>query len=52
METSNHADEEPSLTEANPETSAEASLTPERVIDRGDHSISRRSIPENVLKVL
>ena len=25
---------------------------PEKVIDRGDHSISRRSIPENVLKVL
>lgn len=39
METSNHAD-------------AESSLTLERVIDRGDHSISRRSIPENVLKVL
>ncbi|HEV7763883.1 MAG TPA: polynucleotide adenylyltransferase PcnB [Thermoanaerobaculia bacterium] len=48
METSNHADEEPSLIEA----TAEALQTPERVIDRGDHSISRRSIPENVLKVL
>jgi poly(A) polymerase len=31
---------------------AVAERGPERVIDRGDHSISRRSIPENVLKVL
>lgn len=70
METSNHADTETPLTEA--ETSAAqpapadashdeapaseaataSGIEGATVIDRGDHSISRRSIPENVLKVL
>jgi poly(A) polymerase len=50
METSNHTDEEQALTETPAET---APVDHEgNVIDRGDHSISRRSIPENVLKVL
>jgi poly(A) polymerase len=51
MEPSNHADEDHALTEeaATPVGPAEAEGN---VIDRGDHSISRRSIPENVLKVL
>src|SRR5687768_16483720 len=51
METSNRQD----LTPADPADRED--LTPTdpdagNVIERGDHSISRRSIPENVLKVL
>jgi poly(A) polymerase len=49
METSNHADTDQPLTEAET-TTVEVDVG--NVIDRGDHSISRRSIPENVLKVL
>jgi poly(A) polymerase len=41
METSKHV-----------EGDVEATVTEGNVIDRGEHSISRRSIPENVLKVL
>jgi poly(A) polymerase len=52
METSNH-DEAPPVTETLEVETTEVATTPEgNVIDRGDHSISRRSIPENVLKVL
>jgi poly(A) polymerase len=58
---SNHADGEQALTEdaATPVdvddaegNVGEGSVAQGNVIDRGDHSISRRSIPENVLKVL
>jgi poly(A) polymerase len=51
MEPSNHANEDHTLTEdtATPEGGP---IAEGNVIDRGDHSISRRSIPENVLKVL
>jgi poly(A) polymerase len=71
METSNHAEEDASLSESTPEVqtdvvaadvdatdvdASEVDVPREgevgNVIDRGDHSISRRSIPENVLKVL
>lgn len=45
MEPSNHADEDHALT-------VDVHGAEGNVIDRGDHSISRRSIPENVLKVL
>ncbi|HEX6642602.1 MAG TPA: polynucleotide adenylyltransferase PcnB [Thermoanaerobaculia bacterium] len=41
------------MTETLEVETTEVATTPEgNVIDRGDHSISRRSIPENVLKVL
>ena len=56
MEPSNHANEDHTLTEdtATPEAApaVEGPIAEGNVIDRGDHSISRRSIPENVLKVL
>lgn len=54
MEPSNHADEDHVLTEEEAmaaDAPAEGNVSG-NVIDRGDHSISRRSIPENVLKVL
>jgi poly(A) polymerase len=50
METSNRENEDHALNE---ETApAVPPALDGNVIDRGDHSISRRSIPENVLKVL
>ncbi len=55
MEPSNQANEDHALSEetAAPQVAADATHSAEgNVIDRGDHSISRRSIPENVLKVL
>ena len=56
MEPSNHANEDHTLTEdtATPDAApaVEGPIAEGNVIDRGDHSISRRSIPENVLKVL
>ncbi|MDP9191170.1 MAG: polynucleotide adenylyltransferase PcnB [Acidobacteriota bacterium] len=55
MEPIDRADEDHALNEetAATATSHSASTTLDgNVIDRGDHSISRRSIPENVLKVL
>jgi poly(A) polymerase len=55
MEPSNH-DGDHTLTEdtATPDAApaVEGPIAEGNVIDRGDHSISRRSIPENVLKVL
>ena len=53
MEPSNHADENhlPMEDDADVETE-NLDASGGVVIDRGDHSISRRSIPENVLKVL
>lgn len=48
METSNHED----MTAEAVEVTTEVDVDAGNVIDRGDHSISRRSIPENVLKVL
>ena len=56
MEPSNPANEDHTLTEdtATPDAApaVESPIAEGNVIDRGDHSISRRSIPENVLKVL
>jgi poly(A) polymerase len=55
MEPSNHANEEHTLTDDTATPDAVPSgegLAEGNVIDRGDHSISRRSIPENVLKAL
>ncbi|HYH05911.1 MAG TPA: polynucleotide adenylyltransferase PcnB [Thermoanaerobaculia bacterium] len=46
METSNRTDGE------EPEIQTQVEQVDGTVIDRGDHPISRRSIPENVLKVL
>jgi poly(A) polymerase len=54
MEMSNHTDEEHELTETAEETPGvvAGNVVEGNVIDRSDHAISRRSIPENVLKVL
>jgi poly(A) polymerase len=51
MDPSNHVDGDHALTE-DAATAVDAPIEAGNVIDRGDHSISRRSIPENVLKVL
>jgi poly(A) polymerase len=47
MDTSNHVDEE-----EGEETATPADVVDGVVIERSDHPISRRSVPENVLKVL
>jgi poly(A) polymerase len=54
METSNQMDEALTPDEETPDVAGVQSPTPGDgvVIDRGEHPISRRSIPENVLKVL
>lgn len=52
MDPSNHADEDHALTDDTATPVIDAGAAEGNVIDRGDHSISRRSIPENVLKVL
>jgi poly(A) polymerase len=55
METSDHAQQDESVSEATTDAQSHevvADIHEGNVIDRSDHAISRRSIPENVLKVL